>query len=52
MEPQELGGTKWLVLPLRDGAVEWAEAEQPEAPEEPEADEAQQSSPVPEQSKP
>ncbi|MBQ2203079.1 MAG: hypothetical protein II405_01350, partial [Oscillospiraceae bacterium] len=34
MEPRELGGTKWLVLPLRDGAVEWAEAEQPEAPEE------------------
>ena len=47
MEPR-----KWLVLPLRDGAVEWAEAEQPEAPEEPEPDEAQQSSPVPEQSKP
>ena len=52
MEPRELCGTKWLVLRLRDGAVEWDEAEQQEAPEEPEPEETQQSSPVPEQSKP
>ena len=49
MEPRELGGTKWLVLPLRDGAVEWAEAEQPEAPEQeaPEENERQSAENLP-----
>lgn len=44
MRPQEICGTKWLVLRLRNGSVEWDEAEQTEAPE---ANEAQSEEALP-----
>lgn len=41
MRPRTLAGRNWLVLRLRNGAVEWNEAEQAEAPEENEAQSAE-----------